>query len=480
MNYKVLFAMFAVLILAAASAQTYSLEGVNWTKNRTVRMHLAFSGPGHTLSDGFTSWDQSAADALNIWNTYLVHMQFAVDHNSLLPPASNDADNSAFFSDTVFGDAWGSGVLAITLFSSRNGIMTEADVVFNQADWTWDSYRGNLRASVMDLHRVALHEFGHVVGLDHPDQNGQHVVAIMNSIVSNLDSLQTDDIAGGQSIYGTGPPYLGGNQGPILANISTRGRIDTGDNVMIGGFILQGSQPATVILRSIGHSLAASGIASAISDPIMELHDSTSAVIASNDDWISSPDAQMIASYHFDPPNSIESAIIATLNPGSYTVIVKGYEDSTTPAATGVGLFELYDMHLTSNSRAGNISTRGQVLLNDEVMIGGFIIGGAVTKEVVVRAIGPSLASAGIANPLPDPTLELHNGNGALVAANDDWGQGPDAATIQSEGLAPSSPKESALQATLNPGGYTAIVRGVNNTIGLALVEVYDLSPAPP
>jgi hypothetical protein len=479
MSFKALFPSFIICVLFAASTRGYVLEDESWTPNRTVRMHLSFSGPGHTLLDGFTSWDESATDALNIWNSHLTHMKFAVDHNSLLPPAAHDADNSAFFSNTIYGDSWGSGVLAVTLISSRDNITVETDVIFNQSGWTWDSYRGNQRSGIVDFHRVALHEFGHVVGLDHPDESGQNVAAIMNSHIGNLDSLQADDIAGGQSIYGNGPAYLNGNSAPNLVNISTRGQINTGDNVMIGGFIIQGSQPVTVILRSIGHSLAAAGITTAISDPTIELHDSTNNIIASNDDWISSPDAQTIASYHFDPSNSIESAILVTLNPGNYTAIVKGYQDSSTPAATGIGLFELYDLHLTNNVRAGNLSTRGRVVVNDQVMIGGFIIGGSQAKTVVVRALGPSLANAGVNGVLADPILELHDGQGTLISSNDDWGQGPDASTIQNEGLAPSSSKESALQATLDPGNFTAIVRGVNNTTGIGLVEVYDLSPAP-
>jgi hypothetical protein len=479
MNAKAFLAASAAFALAVTSAQAYSLLGKNWTKNRTVRMHLSFTGPSFALSDGFASWDESAADALNVWNTHLAHMQFAAVHDSLLPPASNDYDNSALFSTSVFGDTWGSGVLAVTLISSRSGIMTEADVLFNSADWDWDSYNGNLRSGTMDFHRVALHEFGHVVGLDHPDQHGQNVAAIMNSRISGLYLLQPDDIAGGQSLYASGPAYLNGGTPANLANISTRARIGTGDNVLIGGFIIQGSEPATVILRSVGHSLAAVGLTNAIDDPVMELHDSSGALMASNDDWISSPDAQTIASYGFDPPNSLESAIIATLNSGTYTVIVKGFQTPSLPVPTGIGLFELYNMCLTTNSRAGNISTRGQVLLNDEVMIGGFILAGQ-SRDLIVRALGPSLTALNVSGALSDPFLELHDGQGSLLAFNDDWGQGPDAATIQNRGLAPSSPRESALLATLSPGVFTAIVRGVNNTTGLALVEVYDLSAPPP
>ena len=146
--------------------------------------------------------------------------------------------------------------------------------------------------------------------------------------------------------------------------------------------------------------------------------------------------------------------------------------------ATGVGLFELYDLH-TTGGRAGNISTRGQVLGGDNVLIGGFIIGGSETKTVVARAIGPSLGGAGVANPLADPTMELRDGNGQLVQSNDDWEQGPDATAISADGLAPTNPKESALLATLGPGSYTVIVSGVNAATGVALVEVYDISPVP-
>jgi hypothetical protein len=333
----------------------------------------------------------------------------------------------------------------------------------------------------MDFHRVALHEFGHVVGLDHPDlaKPKQTVSAIMNSTISNFDSLRPDDINGAHSIYDSGPAFLTSNPAANLVNLSTRAFVGTGDNVVIGGFIIQGSQPATVVLRGIGGSLPAFGINNALEDPVIELHRADGSTISERDDWPDDPSASTIASYHLDPSNSRESAILATLNPGNYTVILRSFPNSD-GSVTGTGLIELYDLH-TTGGRAGNISTRGPVSTGDQVLIGGFIVGGNQTKEVVVRAIGPSLASppANIANALSDPMVELRDASGNLVDSNNNWGDHPKAAQIRSEGLAPAQPVESALQVTVNPGSYTAIVRGANGVTGVGLVEIYDLSPAP-
>jgi hypothetical protein len=234
-------------------------------------------------------------------------------------------------------------------------------------------------------------------------------------------------------------------------------------------------------LRGIGYSLPAVGITDALQDPVIELHSASSGsdqILATSDDWIDDSWASTIASYHLDPSNSRESAILTTLNPGSYTVVVRSF-DNGDGHLTGTALVELYDLH-TTGGRAGNISTRGQVLGNgSQLLIGGFIVGGSQSKSVVVRAIGPSLSAVGINQPLSDPLVEVHNASGATLASNDNWQSGPNATQIQSEGLAPTQPSEAALQATLNPGSYTAIVRSANGTDGVALVEVYDLSPAP-
>jgi hypothetical protein len=468
----------AAIVAGATQARGFVRETnggaqIEWNKNRTVLMHLSLPPGNGPFIDGSTTLNQVAEAALNIWNQYLVHMQFAVDRNSILPPSDVDANTSVTMSNTIYGDKFDSNTLAVTLVTPRDNHLIEADVIFNSA-WDWDSYRGGGGPDAgQDFRRVALHEFGHVVGLDHPDQAGQHVVAIMNSVISGVDTLQTDDINGGKSIYDSGPAFLNPNPAPNLVNLSTRAFVGTGDNVVIAGFIVQGSQSATVIVRGIGNSLPAFGITNALSDTVIELHNA-GGTIATSDDWIDDSWASTIASYHLDPSNSRESAILATLPPGSYTVELRAF-DNGDGNLTGTGLIELYDLH-TSGGRAGNISTRGFVSGGDQVLIGGFIVGGNQSKDVVVRALGPS---TGIPGALSDPMVELRDASGSLLFANDNWGTDPKAPQIQTEGLAPGNPAESALQATLNPGSYTAIVRSANDNPGVALVEIYDLSPSP-
>lgn len=487
MNKK-LFLSLAAAFLAVSSARAYVREiydGIpaEWNKDRTVLMHLSLP-TGGGFFDGSASFNAIAEAALNIWNQHLVHMQFAVDRNSILPPTKTDANTSVTMSNTIYGQTFGQYTLAVTLVTPRvtppDAHLIEADVIFNSA-WGWDSYRaGGPGGGDPDFRRVALHEFGHVLGLDHPDDFGQHVAAIMNSIISSIDTLQADDINGAKSIYDTGPAYQNSVPSSNLVNLSTRAFVGLGENAVIGGFIVQGSQPVTVVVRGIGKSLPALGINNALDDPVIELHGPGGGIIATSDDWIDDSWASTIASYHLDPSNSRESAILATLSPGNYTVVVRPFDDPDDPNDNlpGTGLIELYDLH-TTGGRAGNISTRGPVMSGDQVLIGGFIVGGSQNKDVVVRAIGPSLAGAGISNPLSDPTVELRNASGALLASNDNWQSDANAGQIQSEGLAPGDPAESALQATLAPGSYTAIVRSANGNSGVGLVEVYDLSPAP-
>ena len=474
----------AITVALASASFGYVREFDNgtplaWVKDRTVVMQLSLGSGTRNLRDAFTSFDDSAIDALKTWNPYLAHLQFSWVKNSPVTPAQGDDEMSVIFDNKVFGDNFGSGVLAVTLLAYRNGNFEETDTVFNNAI-SWDSYRGNLTPPVFDFHRVAIHEFGHTLGLDHPDQAQpkQNVVAIMNSRVSNLDTLAQDDINGVTSIYSTGPAYNAIPDAPVLMDLSTRGSTFTGNNVLIGSFIIQGSQPARLVVRCLAYSLASYGIPGALGDSVIELHDANNNLIASNDDWFTSSDAATISSYHRDPPNSIESALLVTLNPGNYTAIVRSFSSAQQPAQSGVALFEVYDLR-SSSSRLGNVSSRGQVAAGSNVLIGGLILGGNTAKPVIIRALGPSLTQFGVTGVLADPALQLRDGNGNLVEANNDWQQSPEAATTIAHGKAPSNAKESAMAPALNPGNYTALVTGVGGTTGTALIDVYDESPSP-
>ena len=262
-----------------------------------------------------------------------------------------------------------------------------------------------------------------------------------------------------------------------LGNISTRAFVQTGDDVIIGGFIVQGTGQKTLIVRAIGPSLSQSGITNPLPNPTLELHDHTGAMIAFNDNWVDAPNKQEIITSGLAPTNNLESAILTSLNPGNYTAVVRGANNGT-----GVALVEGYDLNMNTGSKLGNVSTRGFVQTGDNVMIGGFIIVTQATK-VIIRAIGPSLTQKGVPDALANPQLELHNMFGVLLGQNDDWQTteiggiitSDQVAEIRASGLAPTNPAEAAIIATLVPGNYTAIVRGANNTTGNALVEVYDL-----
>jgi len=268
----------------------------------------------------------------------------------------------------------------------------------------------------------------------------------------------------------------------MLGNISTRASVQTGNHVIVGGFIVQGNGPKRVIVRAIGPELTAFGIPNALADPTLELHNATGALIASNDKWrsrvigaiISSNQVSAIQNSGHAPTQPSESAIMAILQPGNYTAIVRGRNN-----VTGVALVEVYDFNPDAGSILGNISTRTFVQTDNNVMIRGFVVVGTEPKRVIVLAIGPELIPFGVPDALADPTLELHNGAGALIASNDNWQStviggiisSSQVSAIQNSGHAPTQPTESAIIATLQAGNYTAIVRGRNNTTGVALVE---------
>jgi uncharacterized protein GlcG (DUF336 family) len=254
-----------------------------------------------------------------------------------------------------------------------------------------------------------------------------------------------------------------------LANISTRVAAGAGESALIGGFIVTGTASKKVIVRAMGPSLSQSGVTSALADPVLELHDATGAVIATNDNWADTQQLEVNAS-GIPPPNELESAIVRTLPPGAYTAVVNGRD-----GGTGTALVEVYDLSPASDSTLANISTRGAVGPQSDVMIGGFIINGTTgTTRVLVRTVGPSLSASGVTGAMPDPMLELRDVNGTLIAANDNWREGPEL-EIQESKLAPKNDLESAIITTLPSGPYTAVIHERNGQSGVGLFEVYNL-----
>jgi hypothetical protein len=252
-------------------------------------------------------------------------------------------------------------------------------------------------------------------------------------------------------------------------------RVEMGDGVGIGGFIITGSAPKQVLLRAIGPSLSNFGIPNGLADPVLELHGPAGFVTILNDNWKDTQEIG-IADTGLAPTNPADSAILATLSPGAYTGIVKGKNN-----ASGVALFEVYDVNRGSASKLANLSTRAFIGTGSDIVIAGFILSeNGASDRIVVRGLGPSLAPGAFpaSAVLADPTLELRDENGTLILTNNDWQDNPvQAAALTSAGLAPSNNLEAGIAATLPPGLYTALLAGLNNGTGIGLVEIYDRGP---
>jgi hypothetical protein len=263
--------------------------------------------------------------------------------------------------------------------------------------------------------------------------------------------------------------------GSQALNLSTRMRVQAGDNAGIGGFIITGAAPKHLLLRGIGPSLTQSGVPNALADPVLELHGPGGFVTITNDNWRDDPSQEAaILATGIPPGNNLESAIDTTLNPGAYTVVLRGKNNTA-----GVALIEIYDLSQAVLAKLANISTRAFVSTGDNIVIAGFTLGNhSGNGEIVVRGLGPSLTGAGITNALGDPMLELRDGNGALLITDNNWQDNSiQAAELTAAGLAPSNNLESAIAASLPPGAYTALLSGMNGSSGIGLVEVYDRSP---
>jgi len=258
--------------------------------------------------------------------------------------------------------------------------------------------------------------------------------------------------------------------GDALLNISTRARAETGDHVLIGGFILGDGATKNIVVRALGPSLGARGVGSPLLDPSLQLFNSSGQLMASNNDWMTNDNQQAIADSGLAPSDTRESALLVELAPGAYTAIVTGVDGAT----NNIALVEVYDLDSLSTPQLQNISTRGTVSISESVMIAGVIVGGTNGQVAIIRGIGPSLVNS-VPDALPDPQLSLFDSFGTIVATNDDW-QDTQASEIAATGLAPANDLESAVFAPLMPGAYTATLSDVNGATGIGLIEVYNIS----
>jgi hypothetical protein len=560
--------VLALLCLGAAQAGAWVLEKqadgtpVPFWPNGNVQMQLQLDTTPLTspLSDGSTSWGQVAQTALSDWNSHIAKIQFVGVANSTAPIAQGNNINNIYFSNMVFGETWPSGVVGQTVYY-WSSVRTEADVVFN-TDVAFDSYRGDLRYQsdgdpINDFKRVALHEFGHALCLDHPDTNGQTVVAIMNSVASNTDDLTPDDIAGAQSAYGapaaaapqiatqpqggslafgasvtlsvtasgsgpltyqwmvgtqtitgaTSPSYTTGSPGSYsvvvgssagsttssaalltansrLINVSSRAPVGTGQNVLIPGFVINGPPGTTkqVLIRASGPALTQFGVTGVLSNPVLSLADGTGNTIASNTGWSTSTNAAQIAAaanaagaFAF-ASGSPDSAILVSLPPGPYTFNISGAN-----SGTGVALAELYELNTEDPNLMINISARIQAGTGANTLIAGFVIQGSQPAHLLIRGDGPVLSQFGVTGVLAQPVLTVFDSNQKPVATNTGWGTNSNASAIASAASTagafalPANSADSALLLSLPPGPYTAQVTSANSVAGVALVEVYQV-----
>ena len=427
-------------LVVGAVQEGSSAKGVNGDQTNNL---LPRSGAAYVFVRDGATWTQQAylkasnPDILDYFGATL-----ALSGDILIVGASFEASNAT----GINGD------------QSDNTVTSGAAYLFVRAGTTW-SQRAYLKASNQQPYigfaggSVAVSGETAVIG-----------AAGESSKATGVNGDQSD-----RSAPGAGAAYvftdLASVPPPSLLNISTRMQVLTGDQVLIGGFIINGTDPKTVVLRAIGPSLTDFGVTGALADPVLELRALDGSVIATNDNW--NTDRAAIEATGLQPSKDLESAIVATLDPGAYTAIVSGKN-----GITGVGLVEAYDLDPAAASELANISTRGFVATGSNVMIGGFILGS--DTNVLIRAIGPSLTDFGVAGVLEDPTLELRDVQGTLVSSNNNW-RVPNETEIEATGLQPGKDAESALLETLPAGAYTAIVAGVGGTAGVALVEVYRL-----
>ncbi len=434
-----------LVALFARSSLAYDLTGGSWN-NGDIVMHLQLGVPAAPLSDGASDWNTIAESALSDWNTHLQRCRLTVVRNSTAEVRNGNRINNVVFRPDIFGSAFGGRTLAVTAgFTNRaTARFTEQDVVFN-SNLAWDSYRGPLRGSTRDFRRVALHEFGHVLGLDHPDEAvpPQAIVAIMNSTVGSLDTLMSDDVTGVKTLYdaGTGGGAAGGAIPVIAAHPQSR-------NVQVGD-----SYTMSVTVTGTGPFTYA---------------------------WGFRPDGSTTTgTFDLATGPSYTIGSVQAVDGGVYTAVVRG--PGGTVVSNSARLTVTPGPAVSPDTTLANISTRGIVTTGNGALIAGIVIGGTTPKPVLVRAIGPGLADFGVGGALLDPALRIVDSrDNRTVAENDDWDAGGSVAAIEAAARRLGAftlrrgTRDSAVLTTLPPGSYTAVVTGVGDLTGISLVEAYD------
>ncbi len=396
-------------------------------------------GPERVVDGQLRGWNWGASDHVQRWGENTVAR---ITGNDLLY-ALFDQNGLGQEAHLSAGDSGGA------VFINDGGTWKLAGINFDVDTFTSGSDAGGPFTSAMFDQRGSYTSNGTLVTGNAPVPSGFYATRISSRI-----------------------DWIIGIIAPRLANLSSRAVVGGGDQVSIAGFIIQGpaGQSRRVALRGIGPSLQVNGVpvAGRLNDPVLELHNSSGALLAVNDDWASAQAGEIQAS-GLAPPDAREATLLATLTPGAYTAIVRGKN-----GGTGVGLVEVYDVDEGFDLRLGNLSARAAVGTNEQVLIGGVIVR-SVAKRLLLRALGPSLAGQGVSGALANPTVELRDANGGLRASNDNWQDAPNRNEISASGLAPNDTREAVILAASEPGSFTAIVRGTGNTTGVALLEVYLL-----
>lgn len=419
-------------LLAPGQLRAFALMGSGWA-NGNIVMHLQLGTPAVPLNDGTTEWATLAESALNEWNQQINRSKFTVVRNSTAAIGRSNRVNNVIFRPDVYGEAFDASTLAVTVVSTNlsTGATSEADVIFN-SNRQWNSYRGPVSSSPIDFRRVALHEFGHVLGLDHPDQAspGQNVASIMSSRVNDIETVRNDDITAVRLIY-DGFPNSSAAQSRTLA---------VGESFTL-------ALPAT----------GATGLSYR---------------------WYFRPlNSPFVEEFQFAKGPSYTIGSVQLADAGTYMVTATSPSGAFFSATATLGTTVTA---VSADTTLANISTRGVVGTGSSVMIAGFVVGGSTAKNVLVRAAGPALSDFGVAGALADPTLSIVNGSGQTITQNDNWETGGNTAAISAASTRlgafafRAGSRDSAVLATLPPGSYTAVVSGVNNATGIALVECYD------